>query len=483
MWLGLLLLILLLSGCYVNRAVIDPFGYAPESPCWYWKPDRDADALSCSPPVSQCPELPCEEHVLCLGEILDIALVNNPQTELSWSFARQYAAEYGQSQSSFLPSITANYYYESQRTSFLASTVEVSSNIIEQELIIDEHSQWGPRADITWTLLDFGQRRFTSEAARYALYFANYQHNQAVQELLQNVTLDFYDYLYQKKLLEADQADLATAEETLAAAEMGLRTGAKNISDVLQARTQTLLAEIQLSEQHKVVNTSYATLLTTIGLPSNAKITLQKLPFVDPDSVDLDPLSTYLDIAMQCRPDLLAQRSSVISAENTLTAAKRAWTPTVQFTSQVGNTTFTGGFNDKYNYINTITLSMPLFTGFSIRNTIRASQAVLEQQEAGLKQIELNVIQDVSTAHYNVTVAFNTLKAANKFLEATKEEYEVALAQYKAGVNTILDVISAQSSLFDARARQASALKEWFSSLATLTYSAGMLSQNLGDCP
>ncbi len=467
------------AGCYVNRAVVDPFAYGPQSSCWYWGPDSEASQMAGCDPVAECPDLPDEEHVLSLGEVLDIALVNNPQTQISWALAREYAAQYGRSQSTAFPTISASYHYTASRTSFLASQVEQPGNVDEEVLIINTQQEWGPRADVTWTLLDFGQRRYTSEAARYALYYTDYLHNQTVQTLVQDVTVDFYDYLYQKKLLEANESDLATAEVTLEAAELGFRSGVKNVSDVLQARTQALLAEIQLSEQYRAVHTSYATLLGTMGLPANANIDLQKLPFVDPESVDLDPLDEYLDIAMQCRPDLLAARSNVISREKALLAAKRAWTPVVDYTLDIGNSTFTGGLNDKYNYVSTLTVSMPLFTGFQIRNSIRLAQATVEKEEATLKQVELNAVKDLTIAHYNVSVAFNTLKAAIRFLESAKEEYEVSLSQYKAGVNTILDVLSAQSSLFDARAKQAGAIQEWFTSLSTLTYSAGLMSYNL----
>ncbi|NGX46986.1 MAG: Antibiotic efflux pump outer membrane protein ArpC [Chlamydiae bacterium] len=477
------LLALLTTGCYVNRAVIDPFAYAPNSPCQYWGPDSEASALADCEPVAECPEIPEEEHILSLAEVLDIALVNNPSTQISWALAREYAAEYGRTQSTAFPIITASYHHTSSRTSYLASQVEQPQNIMMETLIINNQEEWGPQGQVSWTLLDFGQRRYTSEAARYALYYADYMHNQSIQTLIQDVTLDFYSYLYQKKLLEADEADLATAEETLDAAELALKNGVKNISDVLQARTQALLAEIQLSEQYKAVNTAYSTLLATMGLPANGHIELQKLPFVDPESIDLDPLDEYLDIAMQCRPDLLAARSGVISAELAVKAAKRAWTPVVDYSLEVGNTSYSGGFNDRYNYVSALTVSMPLFTGFKIRNSIRLTEAAVEREEATLKQVELNTVKDVSTSHYNVSVAFNTLKVAIQFLKAAKEEYEVAISQYKVGVNTILDVLSAQSSLFDARAKQAQAIQEWFTSLSTLTYSVGLMSYNLGECP
>ena len=50
------------------------------------------------------------------------------------------------------------------------------------------------------------------------------------------------------------------------------------------------------------------------------------------------------------------------------------------------------------------------------------------------------------------------------------------MIKYKQGTNTIVDVVNAQSSLADARARQINALEQWYSSLANLAYSTGMLS-------
>ena len=51
----------------------------------------------------------------------------------------------------------------------------------------------------------------------------------------------------------------------------------------------------------------------------------------------------------------------------------------------------------------------------------------------------------------------------------------IALSNYKAGTNTILDVLSAQSSLADSRAKKAQATRDWYSSLANLSYSTGSM--------
>lgn len=474
-----LILLIFLAGCAVNSAVIDPLGYAPESPCSYWSPDACAEALGCLKSCDESP-LPGRDYELCLAEVLDIALINNPVTKESWARARVAAAEYGKSQSTFFPTISAEFFHTHSRTAFLASQVEQTQNVSMETLLVNNQDTWGPRAQVTWTLLDFGQRRYTSEAARYMLYLADYTHNQTIQTVIEQVTLDYYRYLASVKKLEANEADLINAKETLDAAEVGIASGVRDISDVLQARTQTLLAEIELSQQKGRVKEAYTNLLETMGLAANKELNMQKMPLVEPGLLELDPLSCYIDNAMECRPDLMAARANLQSREMSLKAAKRLWTPVLDYNLDIGRTYFSGGFHSDYDMTSTFAVSMPLFTGFHIRNTVKEASAKVETACAQLKQSELTVVQEVTTSHYMVQIAHQTLHSANRFLEAAKEQYAVALSQYKQGVNTILDVVSAQASLFDARAQQAEALEEWFSSLATLTYVTGLLNPKLG---
>jgi outer membrane protein TolC len=119
---------------------------------------------------------------------------------------------------------------------------------------------------------------------------------------------------------------------------------------------------------------------------------------------------------------------------------------------------------------------MPLFSGFYYRNAIKMAESVKKEAEEQLKETELNVIKQITTYHYSVKIAFETLQFATAYLAAAQEEYDVSLSKYKQGTNTIVDVVNAQSSLADARARQINAYQQWYTSLANLAYSTGMLS-------
>jgi outer membrane protein len=482
------LLMLTCGGCYPNRAVIDPWSYAPSSSACPWIPPKSVKAMELS---DEGPDLPGQNDPYSLGELIDIALRNNEKTKITWAQARSAAASYGQSQSEFFPAFDGTFTYQRARQpSFstpgnLTSTTNNSpvATSTESALTVSDqyYTFWSPQLSITYLIYDFGTLRATSEAARQALYNADWTHNDAILTLLQTIMNDFYNYLYEQQLLIADVADVETARLTLDAAETGFNTGVRDISDVLQAKTQLLQNQTTWSGQQQNVETAYTTMLNDMGLPATMKLKTMGMPSELPTNDIVPPVETLIAVALQNRPDLLAAEANLRSKQETLRAAKTQFLPQFNYTFDIGKNYygFEGAYyHDRYNFTNQVTVSMPLFQGFYYRNAIKIAQANKKAAEEQVKQTELSMIQQITSYHYNVRCAYDTLQFATAYLEAAKEQYVVALAQYKQGTNTILDVVSAQSALANARASQASAFQDWFTSLANLAYATGILSPN-----
>ncbi len=456
------LISLFLGGCYVNRAILDPYGAAPSSPSEFWKPPKRALAS----PSDVAQTIPNTETPLSLAEVIDIALRNNTETRMTWAEARTSAAAYAQTQSSQLPQITGDFAYSRYRTS------TTFNNIVETYW----QSEWGPELNVSYIVFDFGQRRATSEAARQALYFADWTHNRMIQTVLDTVTNNYYNYLYQKQLYVSLEADVANAKTTFDEASLGLETGVKNISDVLQAKTQLLQRQTELVAQQQKIVDSYAVLLSNMGVPASTSIKLEEIPQDIPHTLIQEDTNEMIQRALEKRADLLAAEANLRAAEENVTAAKRQFFPTLEYNFDFGRTYFSEGGNDDYNLLSAFVLNIPIFYGFSLQNSVRQAKAQKEQAEAQLRQAQLQVIEDVTTAHSSVKVAFETLGYAQGFLKSAQEQFKVALAQYKEGTADILTVISAQTALANARSEVARSFQQWFSSLANLAYAAGTLS-------
>ena len=168
----LLTICVLCGGCYSNRLVIDPWEGAPRTSSTTWKPPKKVK-LSC---VKWDPIKPEGQEPLTLAEVIDVALQNSPQTGQSWASARQAAANYAQTQSTDFPTINGTYSWNRSRSLSGPSVGSLTSSILYL-------STWGPQLSLSYTVLDFGQQRATSEAARYALYFSDWTHNSTLHRI------------------------------------------------------------------------------------------------------------------------------------------------------------------------------------------------------------------------------------------------------------------------------------------------------------
>lgn len=429
---------------------------------------------------------------LNLAELVDIALQNNPSTKQTWAMARAAAAKYGQSLSPFYPSIAFDGSYLRLRGSTTATSSTLAGappsqtgNAAQSGVIIEQglsspttffSTQAGPDVALSYTLFDFGQRSSAALAAREALYYADLNHNQEIQIVIQNVMDDTYNYLYQQALLRSNQANLENAQMSLDAANERFALGLAALGDVAQARTQYLQSKINLTTQKQNVEDSFAQLAVDLGLPANIPFKVQQIP----DQVVTEPMLDSVDLlvekAQMQRQDFLAAQANVKSKEALLLNAKRVVYPVLTSSFDIGHYWFQGGTQEKGPHWSAeFNLSFPIFQGFYYKNGIKNAQSNLEVSKAQMLQTELAVIQNVTTAHMGVKTAASNLADAEEYLKAAELEFQIALTGYKAGTMTILDVMSAQSSLADARSKKANSQKNWFVSLANLAYATGSL--------
>jgi len=464
------LLLVSLSGCIDFRGAQDPDMYTPRTSHTVWRPRKEPCRLANS--LQDDFEFLEEVDPISLAEALDIALINNPGTKQTWAAARVSAAEYGRSLSDDFVLADVSAQYQRMRTTFF---VLGQREVLHQTIA-------GASLNLSYLVLDFGQVRYTSYAALESLFNADWTHNREIQNVIQMVMNDYYDYLYQKELLKARRSDVDNAQVTLDATLAALRTGMADVSDQVQATTTLKQNQLTVVQQKQNLHNAYTRFINNLGIPPNLKIAFTDYPETI-ETFDVESLDELILVAMQSRPDLIAAEAKVKSQENLLTASERLYLPTVSTDFSIGRNYFGQGFNDGYNFDFIASLSFPLFQGFFIKNTVKEAKADLKFAQAELDETRLNVLQDVTNYREDVILAREALVYAREFLDSAKIEFEVLLEKYKVGTTTIVDLISAQTAVADARAQLAQSERNWFSSLVNLAFGTGALTLSDSQTP
>ncbi|MCK5390928.1 MAG: TolC family protein [Deltaproteobacteria bacterium] len=456
-----------LISCSHGLPELDPYKKASPTSGEEWEPtekEREkAFELEELPTIPE--ELEPDADNLTLSQLVDIALANNPTTQIAWEDARASAAAWAESRGLYYPQISgfAGYFY-----------AQDGGSSVGGDAFNEQYGDIG--LSLNYLLLDFGGREAQIDAARLALLNANWNQNQAIQDVLRDVADIFYKYIGSKALVLADETNLQEAQTSLEAADLRLEAGVGTLPDVLQARATLAQVQLDLVENIGDVEINRGLLASAVGWPSNTKFDVSG----QVDELPLEALSENVDdlieIAMQNRPALAAVQASVREKEAELREAKSDFFPEISATGQVSRFWVRpDGQTSEFftNYLLGVQLQVPIFQGFTLINAVRQANAELQSARAALRLQEQIVIDEVWNSYYKFRTAVQSLEAADVLLESSIESYDASLARYRSGVGDIIELLNAQTTLAEGRAEQVQATTDIFTSYANLINAMG----------
>lgn len=451
---------------------IDGVPGAPPAPNEPWRAPRGA--VPPEPVSAAVPTLPADiaprGGALALGDVVDVALRNNPQTRLSWAQARAGAAQYGAASASYLPTVDGTV-----NAAFFETTVG-------QTLVgVGTRRSVTPQVNLSYLLFDFGGRSGTVAAARNAAIALDLTHNATLQNVALQVEAAYFSLQAQRGLASALQLNLATADSNLVSAQQRYRAGVATITDVLQAETVRAQAELELESAQGDAQVAHGSLAVAMGLPANARFELAPAP----DSIDValaaSSVDTLINRALENRPDLAATRAQVLQAQAQVRVARAAELPALTLGSSASLPRSSQPNASGRTVGVTVGVSIPLFNLARPYN-VQAAQAQVDAFEARAGLLRTQVAQQVYTSYYQLQTATRRVRTTDVLLAAATRNESAARARYRAGVGTILELVTAQSALASARAQHSQSRWTWATALSQLAHDVGVLGPR-GETP
>ena len=414
--------------------------------------------------TTPCPARPVVPDPLNLAQAVDLALCQNPQTRQSWANAKVQAAAVGEAQSAYLPDINGT--GSVQRTE--VRNTQNNGGFTDTNLSVS----------IDYLLFDFGGRAANVEFARESLLAANWTHNNTLQQVILNAVQAYYQLFATgqavQSTLAAEKASLASLEAARARQKAGTATRA----DVLQAQTAYSQAQLTRTQAEGDDAAARGVLANSLGLPAQRQVNIVPPPDLEAQNVSERAVDDLIQAAMRMRPDLAAAQAQVRAAQSNVTVQESLGKPSISAFGSLGGTNSVPGPDPRSGAIG-VQLNIPLFTGF--RNTYRVYQAreQVEFEAANRDRLASDISLDVWRAYQDLRTQRQALDAANDLVASAVENYNVALARYKAGVGTITDLLTAQSAQIDAELQRIRARYQWNLAKATLAKAIGVLQPDL----
>lgn len=249
----------------------------------------------------------------------------------------------------------------------------------------------------------------------------------------------------------AARAQLDLAEQQLATSIAKVNAGAANVSDSLRGVLGVGNAQLNILTAQNNLRVASAQLTRTIGTPYF--VTADYADTVARSYAPIDS-SSVVQMAMN-GPTIKQSVAQLNSSLAALRAAKAAYLPTVTANLNYGGNgtgvygVGTGAF--PYNHTIGLSLNYPLFNRFARENTAAIAQINIENAQAALKDQQLAAQQNIVTYLGSLHLAGESMRIQALSVQASEEDLRVVQQRYALGAGTLLDVLTSQSNVINAR--------------------------------
>jgi outer membrane protein len=284
---------------------------------------------------------------------------------------------------------------------------------------------------------------------------AQAQLRSAEQDLVLRVSQAYFDVLAAQDTLTFVRAQKAAVGEQLAAAKRNFEVGTSTVTDSreAQARYDLVVAqEIAAENDLRVKKLALDTLVGKQNTQPNPILIPSALPVPQPNDVN-----TWVTMSEDASPAVQQARLAVDVAQLETQKAEAGHKPTVDLTASYtltrnpnGNNTVAAGTRNTAGTVG-LALNLPLFAGFATQNRIKETLALEDKARSDLDATRRNVAQSVRSAFFGVQSGLGQVKALEAAEASSQSALDANKLGYQVGVRINIDVLNAQSQLFQTK--------------------------------
>ena len=293
----------------------------------------------------------------------------------------------------------------------------------------------------------------TIAQARKSLETAQADLDSAEQDLILRVAQAYFDVLAAQDTLGTTRASKAAITEQLASAKRNFEVGTATITDTREAQARFDLATAQEIAADNDLRTKRIALDQLVGRAGVAPRPL-RTPVVLPDTAPANP-DEWVTAADAQHPGVLRARVGLEVAQLEITKARAAQLPTIDAVASIGGSYSRGAAVALPGTTSSaslgVQLNWPLYTGGAVQNRIKETLVLEDKSRYDLEAARRGVAQGTRVAYFGVQSGVAQVKALEAAEASSKLALEATQLGYKVGVRVNLDVLNAQTQLFQTR--------------------------------
>ena len=298
------------------------------------------------------------------------------------------------------------------------------------------------------------------EQGKKAADIAQLQLLAAEQDLIVRTSQAYFDVLASTDNLTFVRSQKAAVAEQLASAKRNFEVGTSTIVDTRDAQARydlTVAQELAADNDLRVKSLALDQLVGKSGTapkPLRAPVVLSEVQPTDVNqwvqqSEALNPVIKQSEIALEVAK--LETRKAESGNKPTLDL-----NGSYSMANNNGSSQLSGTYTTNVASVG-LAFNLPLFAGYSIQNRVKETLALEDKARSDLDAAKRTVAQGTRTAFFGLQSGLSQVKAYEAAEASTQSALDANKLGYQVGVKINIDVLNAQSQLFDTKAKLAKA--------------------------
>lgn len=320
-----------------------------------------------------------------------------------------------------------------------------------------------------WVQYKQGELQTTLSEAQYQL---------ARQDLTLRAAQAYFDVLGAQDTLAAVSALYEANTQQLALARKSFEVGTVTITDVHEAQSRADLSSAQVIAAESDLAVKRHALLVLTGKEADTLKSLRKgVALSRPDPADIQ---SWVSAAEGSNLSVQAAQIAGEIAGREVERNRAGHLPTVDVVASYGNSATA---NALANFVNTdirsavvaLQMNVPVFQGGAVSSRVREAAALRDKAAADLDNARRTSAQNARQAYLGVTSGLAQVKAFEAAQVSSASALDANKLGYDVGVRINIDVLNAQSQLYDTRQKLAKARYDTLMAQLKLKAAAGSL--------
>ncbi|OAV72727.1 Outer membrane protein tolC precursor [Bacteroidales bacterium Barb6] len=327
-------------------------------------------------------------------------------------------------------------------------------------------------------------------ARRLDLLAATENLNKAKEDLAVGVASYYLQVLYNKELLGIAELQASLTAEQVKKTEALVQAGKVPLSQLYDMKAQLARDEVSLVEARNNVSLALLDLAQSLELERSGDFDIP-VPVV-PDVVEaymasIVPPDHIYDQAVTFKPQIKEQEYLLQSQQKTLKIAQSGYYPKLNLNASYSNGYYSYSgenaasntpFGDqlRQNERKTIglSLSIPIFNRFQVRNSVRSARINIRNRELMMENTKKALYKEIQQAYYSATASQESYIASGKSVAAGKEAFTYAEERYGNGKSTVFEYGEAKTKYARSLAEQTQAKYNFIFRAKILDFYKGM---------